>query len=242
MSIFQRNDVAGMAGEMVHVSLPRTWKGDGTKMCVILAEGYPNGYEVNYNANQYANTIKAINDAGFAVINSQFGTNAFGNSTAQQRITSALAYMRTVHGAHATKVALVGFSMGAMNVLAWAGNNKAQVAYIHTWCPATDQAYANSNSDFTGPLNAAYGGWSEATYGATCNPKTMASAGKYNGIPIRLEYAGDDLVIPPSLVTVFEGAVTTATAVNVGQGGHSMVHCSKPETLNILTNKLKEVN
>lgn len=242
MAIIQSNSVPNMGGELVHVSLPRTWKGDGTVPCVVLAEGYPNGPEVNFNTFQLQPVIKAVTDAGFPVINSQLGGNQFGSTLAQNRITAALAHMRDKYGAHPGRVNFAGFSMGSMNSLSWVGNNASQVGYVHLWCPIPDQAYISNNPNYSAAFNAAYGGnWTEAEYGATHNPITMANAGKYDDVKIRLEYANDDDVTPPSFATAFAGAVGSpnTVAVSLGLGGHQYTQTYKPASLSSLISNLR---
>jgi dienelactone hydrolase len=239
--IFKTTGISGITSEKVTVRLPTNWKPDGTKLAVVLAEGYTNDDMVLYNPAQLELVSQAITDAGYAVINSQFATNAFGNSASRSAITNAISYVRTKYGAHATKVALAGFSMGTLNVLSWAGNNASQVACVTGWCPPTDLQLAAGISSFTAAVNAAYGGlYVEATYGATCNPKTMASAHNYGSIPIQLRYSSDDSLITTASVTSFVTAVNNAacTSTNAGTGGHSYIRAYESGALTALITQL----
>lgn len=219
----------GAAGDHSVLYLPREWAGDGTRLGVVLGAGTGTAWTAAYSPDVFLRIAEAVTDTGCAVITSEMGTDQFGNMNCQNRI-SALVDLLGTAGARTDKVALAGFSQGGGNVLAWAGNNPTRVHSVTGWAPLTDLALFDGEPR----LEAVYaGGWDESTYGATCNPATMAAAGKYAGIPITLCYSSNDPVIPPVKVMEF-GATASATLVDVGAVGHDWIIPNLPASIDTL--------
>ncbi|QGJ95808.1 esterase [Gordonia phage EMoore] len=233
----QHTGVLGLPGETVTVAAPRRWRGDGSRVALVLAEGYTNDPAVTFRPGQLQPVVDAVTAAGFLVVNSQLGGNAFGNTTAQARIEVLIAFARATYGAHPGKVAIAGFSMGAMNVLSWAGTTDDDVACAHVWCPATDQAWMHGLPQWAPALDAAYDGWTTEDR-AGHDPLTLAQAGAYDEIPLRVEYASDDATIPAARVQAF-AAAAGVTAHDLGAGGHEYTQTRKPSSLAALVEALR---
>lgn len=228
-----RVGIPGAAGDHAVVYLPREWVGDGTRLGVVLAAGSNTGWEGAYSPNVLLRIAHSVTDAGYAVVTSELGGDQFGNVNCQVRIT-ALADLLSTLGARSDKIALAGFSQGAGNVLAWAGNNSGRVHSVTGWAPLVDLEIVAGNPD----LDAAYpGGWSEAVYGAVSNPVTMAAAGNYEGVPITVCYSSNDPVIPVEKVTGF-AAVADAVVVDLGAVGHDNSVPNRPAAVAALLHQL----
>ncbi|QFP94078.1 hypothetical protein SEA_JABBERWOCKY_23 [Gordonia phage Jabberwocky] len=236
----QHTGVSGMGGEVVTVAAPRRWRADGSRVALVLAEGYTNDPLVTYRPAQLQPVVDAVTRAGFLVVNAQLGTNAFGNDTAQSRVDALVDFARSEYGADPDRVALAGFSMGAMNVLAWAGNAPVDdVAFVHVWCPATDQAWMHSQPSWAAALDTAYDGWTTADR-AGHDPLTLAQAGAFDDIALRVEYAADDTTVPAAQVQAF-AAAAGVTARDLGAGGHDYAQTRKPASVAALVDALRGV-
>lgn len=211
------------AGESSTVTLPRDWRKDGTRAAVILARGYGDDLMTGYDPARGQLLLQALTDAGYGCFYGDLGGNSWGSDTALAGLTSAVSYMQGAIGAKAGKVALVGFSMGGLNVMAWAAANKASVSCVALCCPVSDLNNIYANASYTASINSAYGGaYSDATYGAAHNPKLLAAAGAYSGLPVKAWYSSNDPIIPVSTVTANMTAIgATASSVNAGTQGHS---------------------
>ncbi|AYR02833.1 hypothetical protein J1765_gp25 [Gordonia phage Gaea] len=236
----QRVAVPGMGDEVVTVAAPRRWRADGSRVALVLAEGYTNDPLVMYRPAQLQPVVEAVTAAGFLVVNAQLGVNAFGNDLAQQRIDALVEFARSEYGADPDRVALAGFSMGAMNVLSWAGTTDDEVALVHVWCPATDQAWMYAQPSWAPALDTAYDGeWTTADL-AGHDPLTLAQAGAYADVPLRVEYATDDATIPAARVEAF-AAAAGVTARDLGTGGHDYLQTQKMSSLAALVEGLRGV-
>ncbi len=153
---------------------------------------------------QLTRKVAAAGFHGFSHDNG--GVATWGNDTAISRLTAGRTHLQSALPVKAGKVALVAASMGGLNALAWAGANPAQVSCIVAVIPVIDvtDIHANNRSGYAASINSAYaGGWSEATYGATHNPLTMARAGLYAGIPMLLFYGLTDTLCIPAKTEQF---------------------------------------
>lgn len=219
------------------VYTPRRWKGDGARPVVILGLGSGSPWTHMLWGGAMQPVAKVVTDLGWAAACGTFGGDGFGNAVAMQRITDLVDYCQSpAVGAASGPVGLAGFSMGAQNMLVWAALNPARSRFVWATGPLVDVATIDGASE----LEAAYvGGWSEAAYGSTSNPKTLAAAGKYSGIPIELTYASDDPVIVPASVTAF-AAATGARAQSVGAIGHDWVIPQHPTSIAALKTLIEE--
>jgi|GEM_PF-1502993 len=156
------------------------------------------------------------------ILSSDLGGNAtWGNDTVKAAITSAWNYLKTVPGVATDRVSLICQSMGATGGIAWAADNPSLVDRIVLMIPALNLLDIRNNSSYQADIDAAYGGaYSEAAYGATHNPLTIATAGKLAGIPIQLWYGDTDTLCKPEYALQFAAAAGNCQLHRMG-GGHA---------------------
>lgn len=215
---------------MQAIFTPTGWKGDGTETMVLFSMGSGSNWNSCFEKDLVTPIVRTILATGAGVAVSPFGGDMYGNATAMTQITNLADYVTGPDVRAHPKLGLAGFSMGGQNVLAWAGNNPARTAFVWGAAPLVDVgAY-----DGVPQLEAAYeGGWDEATYGAVSNPKTMAAAGKYAGLQMKIAYSSNDPVLSPASTIAFAAAVGTVP-INLGPLGHDWNVPNSPEAIGAL--------
>lgn len=166
--------------------------------------------------------ILAIVAAGFPVIAPYAGGNAWGNTTAMDRITEAVAYARANLGASSAPAVLIGISMGGCNVLNWAKRNRVDTACVVGVVPVSDvtDIHTNNRSGLTGQINTAYSTWTEASRGADHNPATFAAA-DLAGLHYQAWGATSDTTcLPATVAAICTSIGPTATYAEVA-GDHN---------------------
>ena len=240
MTIWTRygaNDIA--SGETYIVVRPKNFK--AAKRAIL----YVHGVEASDGSvawQQYAERRALFNglvDAGHVLLSCTHGGNStWGNSTVMSRITAAKNFLLALPGVSATKVALLGTSMGGLASLNWAAANPLVASCVVGIIPAVNltDVHTNNRGGFTSAINTAYGGtYSEASNGATNNPATIAAAGGFAGFPIQLWYGNSDTIVVPSTVTGFDAAVGASCEANVMSGGHSEAIVSQVSLSSVLS-------
>lgn len=156
-------------------------------------------------------TVAAAGFVGFS--GDHGGTSTWGNATAMSRLSAAYAYLQQQPGVTPGKVALISGSMGGLTSLNWAAQNPDKVSAIVTVIPVINpndivtQNRMLAGQPYAPMVNAAYpGGWSEAAYGATYNPRTRATAGAFAGIPMLIFYGLTDPLCVPAETEAFAAA------------------------------------
>lgn len=163
--------------------------------------------------------------AGIPQINTDFvDGKQWGNDTVQSGIGSSWGYLRTEKGAKADKALLYGASMGGLCALNWARANPTLVAAVALLIPVVDLAdmHDSNRGGYAASIEAAYtnlAGYTAAV--AAHNPAVHAS--DFASIPIKAWYSGNDPVALPGPVTSFVSGAGSASAVNMGNLGHSTV-------------------
>lgn len=222
------NTMNSLAHRVV-IATPRKWKRDGTKPGVILIPGTSETYTFSFLPTKGQPLMKQLLDAGYPVAAFQASSTVGGagdlwaNDACYTMISAMRTYLQSsAVGAKAGKVGLVGLSQGALDVLAWAGQNPTLAGAVTAYLPNTDLAASAANSTYGPSVNAAYGGkYVEGTHGANHNPITQAGLGKFAGVPINLVYASDDPLIAYSYPQSFAAAVgSNAVLINGGATGH----------------------
>ena len=96
--------------------------------------------------------------------------------------------------------------------------------------------HTNNRGGVTTQINTAYGGtYSEASFGATYNPQTRATAGAFSGIPMLIYSAASDTIALDSTITTFVSSVgASATKVQIA-GAHDNATFSSIPTAAILS-------
>jgi alpha-beta hydrolase superfamily lysophospholipase len=152
------------------------------------------------------------------------GQQSWGNDTSIATVTDAVNYLQSTFGAASGKVLLVGQSMGHAVLANWARANRALVGGLVGIVPVSDlnDMVTNNRGGTAANINAAYGGtYSDTTHGPTHNPTKYAAA-DLASLPWLGFYASDDTTVVPSTVTGLRSLIgTSATAVNIGTGGHT---------------------
>ncbi len=214
----------------VVIATPRKWKRDGTKPGIIFIPGTDETYKFAVLPNQGQPVVQQLLDAGYPVAAFQASSTVggIGNLWANDACYAMIAAMRTylqssAVGAKAGKIGLVGLSQGALDVLAWAGQNPTLTGGVTAYLPNTDLAATAAHPTYGASVDSAYGGnYVQGTHGATHSPITQAGLGKFAGVPINLVYASNDPVIAPTYPQQFAAAVgSNAVLIDGGATGHA---------------------
>lgn len=157
------------------------------------------------------------------VLCSELGGNAtWGNSTALARMTAAYNYLQTLPGVASGKVCLLAQSMGATTAIAWAKANPSKVDRIALMIPVINLTDVRNSSGYQAAIDTAYGGtYSEAAFGATHNPLTIAQAGGLAGIKVQMWFGGTDTLCKPEFSLQFAAAIGPDCEARMMGGGHA---------------------
>lgn len=215
---------------------PTGFAGDGTKMGVIClhgATGTARQMVDGVNFGSLKAILNAVAAAGYPVLGVTTG-DTWGNDSAMTKIDAAKTYLQGTVGAKAGAIGLIGGSMGGANMLNWAKRNLASTACAVGLVPVSDitDMHTNNRGGLTTNINAAYGTWSEATYGAARNPVTFAAAGDLAGLDY-LAYGGasDTVVIASTVAAVCTSIGGTATYTEVAGDHNSSLANMTPATI-----------
>lgn len=124
--------------------------------------------------------VTALVAAGFVVLGVDHARiNSWGDPDSARALDDAYTYARTTLGFTATKVALMGWSMGGTTALNWIKRNASKVSCAWVWNPATDLRYFRDASGvytpaYT-PLNGAPQGNHTSEINTTYAPSTTAN-------------------------------------------------------------------
>lgn len=195
-----------------------------TGNAVIFLHGYEiNGYANWQTSPANVEIMQALCDQGCLVISIDAGgQSTWANDSAMNAISSAVDYVESEYGF--SRVSLLGQSMGGLNSLIWATQNSSRVNSVSTMISVVDLWSVHQiDAGFGSAIDAAYGGsYTEAAYGDTKNPMTMASNGLFNqSFPIQMWYGDSDELCLPSIAENFESILANVSAIKV-TGGHSL--------------------
>jgi pimeloyl-ACP methyl ester carboxylesterase len=209
------------SGEVDQLLVPSSYR-TARYPCIFVhgAEGGPGALDwMTASPYRWPPIRTCIDICGCIGLSADLGGNAtWGNATAQSRLDAAFTYLQTIAGVKLGKVVLFAQSMGAINALVWAKNNKAKVAAIVGTIPVTNLTFAWQHGAYTAAINAAYGGaYSEATYGAARNPTTFAAS--LAGIPGQLWVGNTDPLARPVDAVAISSAAPSITTISI-PGGH----------------------
>lgn len=139
-------------------------------------------------------------------ISGWLGGDTMGNDTGMTRITEATAVLEALPNVDASKVHLVGVSMGNELAMRYAGLNPTKVASIMSVMPLSDidAVYQANRGGFRATIGTAWGVTYPAALPAQSNLiATHAAAIVAAGIPVRLLYStADTLVLPAEVVAL----------------------------------------
>ena len=182
---------------------------------------------------RFSSLTDRITELGLTGLACDLGGMQWGNATAMSRLTAAYNYLQTRPGVKPGKVFLIGNSMGGLTALNWAAANPDKVAGIVTIIPVINLTDIVTNhrslggTDYAPLVNAGYaGGWSEAAYGATYNPRTIAATTpKLRLIPMQVWYGLSDTLCVPAETEAFAGCLPLASLIPL-PFGHEEAGCS----------------
>jgi pimeloyl-ACP methyl ester carboxylesterase len=169
--------------------------------------------------------VTAIVAAGYPMICPYAAGNSWGNLTAMDRITEAVAVARTGLGATTAPVVLFGGSMGGANALNWAKRNLADTACVVGAVPVSDisDIHTNNRSGLAGQINTAHSTWTEETRGADHNPATFAATA-LAGLPYQAWGATSDTTCLPATVEAVATAISGTYTEVAGDHTSSMAN------------------
>lgn len=211
------------------VFTPTNWQADGTEPMMLFGMGSGSNWETIFNSDIMMPIIRTVLAQGGGIAVGVFGGDGFANPGTQSQMTTLADKVVNKFNCH-PKLLTGGFSMGALNALAWAGNNPERVRGIWATGPLVDL----STFDGVDVLESAYppDGWTPDMR-PTTDPFHMADAGRYVGMDIRIAYSGDDPVVSPQSVRDF-GLKVNKDTVNLGNIGHDWTIPNHPTALRML--------
>jgi pimeloyl-ACP methyl ester carboxylesterase len=166
--------------------------------------------------------LEAIADDGFAVIAPDMGgpSDTWGNDLAVTRIAEARSHLHRGRLADPGPTALVGMSMGALDIMSCARSRPAEVAALVAAAPVCDlDALRRLNADdLTANIDRAWGLGPDDALPARADP--FRNTAELVGVPWLAFYAADDPLVPPESVRQFSAAVG-GEAVDLGPVGHT---------------------
>lgn len=195
-----------LSGDAVSVWNPRTLRGG---YGVILTHGAGAPFEFTDLTQQQSSVIlaAAIARSGIPCVAGPFGSDAWGNDTAMSKMTAARTELNNrVPGMDATKILVLGVSMGAGAAARYSILNPVQVAGVVGIIPAFNYAYEWANvSAIRASLGAAWG----VTYPTSLpsGADNLANASAAAGIPLLAAYSTADTTVPPAGVEQYVDAV-----------------------------------
>lgn len=182
----------------------------GPRYGLLYTHGAGSGPDALMDYGGAGKRTSAVADGGVTAVSADFGgPQTWGNDKAMSALTAAYNWLQTQPGVKPGKVVLCGGSMGGLNALVWAAANRDKVAAISIYIPVLDVVgiHANNLGGYRATIDSCYtGGWVPAL-AATKDPLTMAKAGKYAGIPIRLYHGLRDPLCLSSKAVEFAAAV-----------------------------------
>lgn len=223
------SNISGLA-DFCQLWLPTSWQAGTSTPLVLLALGSGDNAQAIVTSSPIDTFAKAITRAGYGVVLSQYGdSQSYGNPTVRTQVGKIADFVQTGANTFGTpyvgagKLVLVGFSMGGMTTLNWAGNISSPTNRVKAMVGISALVDANYASQAS-QISAAY---PSGINNSTDDPTTMAAAGKYAGINITMCYSSNDGVVPASSMASFVAA-TGATQVNIGAVGHTWANIALP--------------
>lgn len=188
----------------------------GNALGLIGLDGAANWYPITAN----------LQNLDAPILMADLDGDAWGNDTAQGRMTSAQSYIQTAFAAEAGKVILIGGSMGGLVTLNWARNNPAQVAAVALLYPCVNlQAQHDGTggaTPYASSIEAAYGGLSGYQSALPTHDPSENAAAYTNAFPIRIYYSTADNQVGTANITSFAAAVdgSQLSTVSLGPAAH----------------------
>lgn len=156
--------------------------------------------------------------AGIPSIAAEMGGNQWGNDLAMGCIDTAITYMAAQASVPATKVCLLGVSMGGLTAIRYAMLHPDKVAAVVGIIPLTNLVgFYNANAGSQAEIAAAWGVATGAALPAAADIQSQAAS---LTVPTRIYYSSADTTVIPADTTAFATAAGVP-AIDVGAHGHS---------------------
>lgn len=197
------------AGEQQIIIRPSNQR--GARYGVLYTHGAGSGPDALMDYGGAGGRTQALADGGLTAVSADFGgPQTWGNDKAMTALTAAYNWLQTQPGVKPGKVILSGGSMGGLNALVWAAANPGKVACLSIYIPVLDVngIHADNLGGYRATIDSCYtGGWNPTAMAATKDPLTMAKAGKFAGMPIRLYHGLRDPLCLATKAKEFAAAV-----------------------------------
>lgn len=182
---------------------------------------------INFYGDGDKHATNEFAEAGYVSLSPDLGgPQTWGSAAITDKMTAAVNYLHMLPNVAPGKVVLYGQSAGGLAALNWAAANPSLVSCIVLIVPVVNltDIKVNNRTGYASLVDAAYGGnYSEAVYGSTRNPKTMAAAGKYANIPILIHYGLTDTTCVPAETEQFAAIIGDTVDLVSHPTGHDMV-------------------
>lgn len=195
---------------------------------------------IGFLGNGKPSPTNVMAEAGHSAVSAELGgPQTWGNVASRNAMDLSVNKALAMPGVKPGKVFLMAASMGGLTSFNWAayGTNKSKVAGIIAVIPVinTTDIKTNNRGGYASLVDAAYGGtYTEASYGAVHNPKTLAAAGKFSGIPMLIFYGQTDAVCVPAETVAFASLVGSSVQLVPLSSGHDTASYSAVDNQRIL--------
>lgn len=200
-----------------------TDKGLPPRRGLLSLHGAGSGADGATNYGNQAVTTNALSRAGVTTVSADWGgPQTWGNDSAMLALDQGWQWLQSQPNVLPGKVALHGGSMGGLNALVWAARNPEKVACLSLEIPVVDLdgVWRENISGFRSLINNAYGGLWNVDSANSTDPLTMARNGKFNNVPILINYGDSDAICLPNKTREFLTYVPSAIGFEL-IGGHS---------------------
>lgn len=188
------------AGELHAEWLPYRHRDDGSARGVVVGLSHDTRVAGCFAA-PYDQDVRELAASGLAVVVPGTSGSAWGNDDAIDGIDRAIEHLRRRRGCQ-HRVALLGYSTGALAVCGWARAHPHEVAALALVTPVLDLELMHEHPSYAVEIERAHGGGT--TWRGSLpehDPRTFAA--ELRSIPTRVWCASDDPLIPPASVGTF---------------------------------------
>lgn len=197
-----------------------------TKFGVILLHGSGATYSMFSDAPHWASSELGsdLAMAGIPCLSIQMGGNTYANDVAMTAIDNAVTYLASAAGIPATKVAVLGISMGAGAAFRFAATRPTKVSAVVGLIPMANiiRIYTDNTLGLRSAIGTAWGVTYPTPLPAGADLLAQAPTVDANDIPVKFWYDDADPVILPADVTALAAAAGgTAVEIDPADLGHT---------------------
>ena len=213
------------AGETHQFIAPTSWRFDAAQAGRgVIAPHGAGGAPDQYDTASPGWATWELMKAGFPLLQATLGGGStWGNDTAIARMTDLYNYSQS-QGRFATKVHLLGTSMGTLTALNWARANLAKVQSVVVIVPALhlQEIHELNQLGFAATIATSAGGSANLTsaYYDTHDPYKFRA--ELAGIPIKLLYSATDAFLASRNITFAASSGLHSAEAIPGANGHDM--------------------